>query len=325
MPLNLVPRVLLYVEAVAEHGSIQAASRAIGISASAIDRQIVLLEDKLDLQLFDRRSTGMDLSAAGEMFVVLSRRWRDDENRVLSDVKQMHGVEVGLVRLATMDSLTNGPLPQILARIGREYPRVEIEVEIMTPDEALVAIDEGLADIVLGFNLKASRDLHVLWSDELPLVCVASPDHPVSERETISIKDVRAYPLVVQSAKLAIRRILEARHTWLFSDTRPPVVTNSLQLLKQMAVSGSHIALTSELDASSELLDGSLIAIPISEQKISSQSIGLVVSVRRTLPRICTTVSEIVAEEIASCIAEVRGVAAARQVARPTVRDGDLF
>lgn len=306
MALHLVPRVLIYLEAVAEHGSIQAASRAIGISASAIDRQIVLLEDRLDVQLFDRQSTGMDLTAAGEMFLVLARRWRSDENRILSDVKQMQGIDLGLVRLATMDSLVNGPLPQVLSRIGREFPRVQVEVEIMTPDQALSAIDDGNADLALGFNLRPSRDIHVLWSADLPLVCIAAPGHAVAGQERISIKDVRAHPLVVQSRALAIRRILEARHTWLFTDARPPVVTNSLQLLKQMVLAGSHLALTSELDAAPELLDGRLEAIPISEPKTESQSISIVVSVRRTLPRISRTVSTVLAEEISACIAAIR-------------------
>ncbi|MFK7889825.1 MAG: LysR family transcriptional regulator [Granulosicoccus sp.] len=40
MTLHLVPRQLLYIAAVAEHGSIQAASRALGIAASAIDRHL---------------------------------------------------------------------------------------------------------------------------------------------------------------------------------------------------------------------------------------------------------------------------------------------
>ncbi|WP_238366026.1 LysR family transcriptional regulator [Mesobacterium pallidum] len=307
MSLHLVPRVLLYLEAVAENGSIQAASRATGISASAIDRQIKLLEDRLDVQLFDRQSTGMEVTAAGEMFIVLSRRWRADENAILSDVKQMAGVDLGLVRLATMDSLANGPLPRALDAIARDYPRVQMEVEIMTPDDAVAAVNDGMADLALGFNLRPGRDLHMLWSADLPLVCVCAPDHPVAQKDSIQIKEVRAYPLVVQSRALAIRRMLEARHTWLFADARPPVVTNSLQLLKQMVGAGTHLALTSQLDASAELKAGTLVAIPISDAQVRSQSIGLAVSVKRSLPRICTTVSKVLIQEISACVAEATG------------------
>lgn len=306
MSLHLVPRVLRYVEAVAENGSIQAASRALSISASAIDRQIKLLEGRLDVQLFDRQSTGMEATAAGEMFIVLSRRWRADENTILSDVKQLHGVDLGLVRLATMDSLTNGPLPRILTSIANELPRIQMEVEIMTPDEAVAALNDGLADLALGFNLRPARDLHMLWTAELPLVCVCARNHPVAQLISIEIKGVRTYPLVVQSRALAIRRMLEARHSWLFANAPPPVVTNSLQLLKQLVVSGTHVALTSELDAASELAEGRLVAVPISDAQVRSQSISLAVSVKRSLPRICTTVSKIIVREMNALVREAR-------------------
>ena len=45
MSLRLVPRSLQYFEQVAQRGSIQAASRELGISASAIHRQITAIED----------------------------------------------------------------------------------------------------------------------------------------------------------------------------------------------------------------------------------------------------------------------------------------
>lgn len=309
MSLHLVPRVLRYVEAVAEHGSIQAASRALGISASAIDRQIKLLEGRLNVQLFDRQSTGMETTAAGEMFIVLSRRWRADENTILSEVKQMQGVDLGLVRLATMDSLANGPLPHLLTVVANEFPRVQMEVEIMTPDNAVAALNEGIADLAIGFNLRPARDIHVLWTADLPLVCVCAPDHPVARMKSIQIKEVRGHPIVVQSRALAIRRMLEAGHAWLFVDAQPPLVTNSLQLLKQMVVSGTHIALTSELDAISELKSGKMVAIPISDAQPRSQSISLAVSVKRSLPRICTTVSKVLIGEMSAWVQEAQQIA----------------
>ena len=306
MPLHLVPRSLIYVDAVATHGSIQGASRAIGISASAIDRQIVLLEDRFGVQLFDRLPSGMALSAAGEMLIVLVRRWRADENRIWSDVKQMQGVDLGHIRLVTMDSLVNGPIPRFLARVAESFPRVRIDVEIVTPDEAVAALDAGEADIALAFNMKPQRDVHLVWSATLPLVCVVAPGHPLAKKPTVSLREIRSHALVLQSRALAIRRILEARHAWMFSEDRPPVVTNSLQLVKQLALAGTHASLTSELDAARELRDGTLVAIPVSDRTVTPQSIGVAVSSRRTLPRICRAVSELLSEDIRASLADVQ-------------------
>ena len=306
MALHLVPRGLLYVEAVAEHGSIQAASRATGIAASAIDRHIKLLEGRLGVLLFDRLPTGMTLSPVGEMFVVLTRRWKADENRIWSDVKQMQGVDLGHIRLVTMDSLVNSVLPRFLHHVAEIYPKVRIDVEIGTPDDAIRALDAGNADVALAFNVRAQRDLHLMWSDDLPLLYVAAPGHALAGEKEVRLSQVRDHPIAVQSPSLAIRRMLEARHGWVFSRDRPPVVTNSLQLLKQLVVSGSHAALTSELDVAQELLDGKLVAIPVTGQNVGPQNIALVISAKRTLPRIATRVAELLAGDIAAVLARVR-------------------
>lgn len=308
MALHLVPRVLLYIEAVADHGSIQAASRGIGISASAIDRQIVLLEERLGVQLFDRRPNGMALSSAGEMFVVLTRRWQSDETRIWSDVKQMQGLDLGHIRLVTMDSLVNGPIPQFLARIAERFPRVRIDVEIASPDGAVAALERGEADIALAFNLRAHRDLHIVWSTTLPLVCVVAKDHPLATQSDITLHQVVEHTLVLQSRALAIRKMLEARHAWILSETRPPLVTNSLQLLKHLVAAGSHVALTSELDAAKELTDGTLKAIPVHDRTLTGQSIGIAISARRTLPGICRTIQDELAAEMEAVLADIRNV-----------------
>jgi DNA-binding transcriptional LysR family regulator len=306
MALHLVPRVLVYVEAVAEHGSIQAASRATGIAASAIDRQIKLLEDRLGVRLFDRRATGMELSPVGEIFVVLARRWRADESRIWSDVKQMQGVDLGHIRLVTMDSLVNGVLPRFLHHVAETYPGVRIDVEIATPDDAIASLGAGDADLALAFNVRAQRDIHVMWSEELPLLCVCAPAHPLAGETEVRLSQVRDHPLAVQSPALAIRRMLDARHGWVFSGDRPPVVTNSLQLLKQLVLSGSHVALTSELDTAQELLDGTLTARPVVGQNIGGQNIAVVISSKRMLPRIATRIAAVLADDVEALLKSVR-------------------
>ena len=191
MQLHLVPRSLHYIEAVADHGSIQSAARAIGISASAIDRQIKLVEDGLGVHLFDRHARGMELSPAGEMFVLLARRWRADETRIQSEVKRMQGVDFGHIRLATMDSLVNGVIPKFLEVVSGKYPRVRVDVDVATPDEAADLLDNGQCDLVLCFNLRKQRDIHVIWTDDLPLYCVLAPSHPLAARHEVSLADWR--------------------------------------------------------------------------------------------------------------------------------------
>ena len=166
---SLVPASLRYLDQVARSGSIQKAAKEANVAASAIDRQILLLEQELDVELFERLPRGMRLTAAGDALVTLARRWRADERRVASEIKQLQGVNQGHVRLVAMDSHANGFLPRFIERLAIEQPRISLEVEVASPDGALTSLLAGSADIAAIFNLTPRRDIHVHWSAELPL------------------------------------------------------------------------------------------------------------------------------------------------------------
>ena len=59
--------VLRYFEAVAEDGSIRRASERLHISPSAVNRQILKIEDYFGTPLFERRPDGMRLTDAGQL------------------------------------------------------------------------------------------------------------------------------------------------------------------------------------------------------------------------------------------------------------------
>ncbi|HMT33238.1 MAG TPA: LysR family transcriptional regulator [Dermatophilaceae bacterium] len=69
----LHPKALRYLTAVAQLGSVQAAAREVSISASAIDRQILMLEEDMGVPLFERLPRGMRLTAAGELLLDSAR------------------------------------------------------------------------------------------------------------------------------------------------------------------------------------------------------------------------------------------------------------
>lgn len=306
MSLNLLPRALKYVELVARLGSVQGASRDCGIAASAINRQIIQLEQTCGAPLFERNPEGMRLTAAGEAFTALARRWQADERQLWSEVQRMRGVEVGHVRLAAMDSQTNGVLPDLVTQLRQSHPRISLEVEIVTPDEAMRALSDGSADLAFAFNLKARRDIHVLWSAGLPFGCVVAPDHPLAGRRDATLRDVARHPIIAQSAALTIRRYLDRRHGWLFGEDGPAVATNSLQLVKQAACRGSHVALTSELDAAGEIVAGQLVFVPIRDAGLMPQTISIAINAGRQLSRVARTVASVLIDRAQSTLAAVR-------------------
>ncbi len=298
MSLHLVPRPLRYVKAVADHGSVQAASRALGIAASAIDRHIHALEDAGRTPLFERQPRGMRLTAAGEALVVLARRWEVDADRLDENLASMRGQEHGTVRLAAMDSLANGLLPDLVEWTRRNHPRIHLSIDVVTPAEAAEALEEGTVDVVVAFNLPKQRYQHRLWTGQLPFGCAMSVGHPLASRSELTLSDLNSQSTVAQSMVLPIRQKLDRSHSWFFNDNVPVLSTNSLQLLKKSLINTELVLITSELDILPEVAEGLLVFVPLREPSLRPQNVSVAVDTRRTLLRSARIVSEHAAAEI---------------------------
>jgi DNA-binding transcriptional LysR family regulator len=283
MQMQLLPRSLNYLEAVAREGSIQAASRSLGIAASAINRHILALEAECQMPLFDRKPRGMSLTQAGETAVLLARRWRADQERLTDAFRAMRGVEGGTVRLAGMDSLCNSILPVCVQLLAEANPEINLSIDIMPPDQAAHELDEGLIDLAIVFNLPPDKNRHVLWTASLPFGCLIGPGHPLWNAKTVALKDIANMPIAAQSRVLPVRQYLDRRHSWIFDATEPALVTNSPQLLKQVLKKGHHLTITSQMDAAYELLAGDLQFVRLSDTTLKPQTLSLVLDPRRNL------------------------------------------
>ncbi len=276
MPLHLVPRVLQYLEQVTQQGSIQAASRELGISASAIHRQIKLIEEDLGDPLFERDNKGMTLTPAGRMTMELARNWRLDNARLWNTIQVNRGVEHGVVNIAAMDGMVNGYVPQMVDEIALHYPRIEIRIEITSPDNAVQGVLNGDFDFAAVVNPPPHDNLRTHWSHAFPLGCIAVPSHPIARLESISLVEFASQRVAFQSIALSIRRLLESRHSWIFDRAKNSVVVNSIQLMKLLVLSGKYVAVTSELDAGPEIQAGRMVFIPISDEDIFKQRFALI-------------------------------------------------
>ena len=305
MAERLLPSVLRYVDQVARCGSIQGAAKDLNIAASAIDRQILLLEAKLGIAIFERMPRGMRPTVAGDRVIAISRRWRSELRRLGAEIRDLEGINQGHVRLVAMDSHANGILPPVVERLRADHPKISLEIEIMNTDSATAALVNGEADVGLVFNLPPHRELRVIWSRELPLGCIVAPSHPLAAEKSVTLQKVATVPLVLQARSLVIRRYLENHHSWIFQQGHPPVVTNSLQLVKMLVRSGQYAALTSQIDAAPELLNESLVFIPVKDKAAEPQTISLAASARLPSPKIAQIVADYLQQEATGILAQL--------------------
>lgn len=304
---SLVPAGLRYADQVARSGSIQKAARELHVAASAINRQILYLEDELGVPLFERLPRGMRLTASGDALIALARRWRQDEHRMVAEIRRIQGIHQGHVALVAMDSHATSVLPVLVEELSAQHPLVSLSIELATPDDAETTLLAGKADLAAIFNLAPRRELLVLWKSDLPLGCVVVPEHPLARHKTVSFQEATAHPIALQSKAITIRRYLEAQYSWLFKESRRYIETNSLQLVKQLALGGNYAMFTSELDVAPELAAGRLVFVPIRDRGAEPQGICVAVDAARPPGPIVKLVAEQLIATLQDCLAAARG------------------
>lgn len=306
MSLHLVPRSLLYIEHVAQFGSIQAAAKDLGISASAIHRQITLLEDATGELLFERTANGMTVTPHGKLLLDLALSWRLDNARLWNAIQENLGVEHGHIRAAAMDSMVNGLVPAVLQDLSRALPFVQVEIDILSPDNAVKGVLQGDYDLAIVANAPPDQNLTFHWKEEFPLGCIVSPKHPLAGRETIYLEEFISYPVVFQSHYISIRKHLEAQHGWIFEKAPQATVANSPHLIKILAATGNYIALTSEFDVAPEIRSGSLEFIPVGDENALRQTISVITNVHALETDLSKKILSMVTQNVRSIMAVLR-------------------
>jgi DNA-binding transcriptional LysR family regulator len=191
-------RHLRYFVAVAERQSFRLAAERIHVTQPAITRQIHDLEAELGTLLFERTSSGVKLTPAGELFLRETRTALDLIGAAARAVKRFGNGLQGSLRIGFVENATwDGLVPEILNRFEREAPDVTLELVPLNTPRQIAALADDRLDGSFVYRLDALPD--TLAAIELTRVGVvaAVPRHwGFDERKPVSVRDLEGRPFV---------------------------------------------------------------------------------------------------------------------------------
>lgn len=137
---------LRIILAVAEHRSLAAAARALGVNHTTVLRRITTFEKRHAIRLFDRLPSGYTTSEAGEELLKTARAMQgvmiDLERKLVGQDLRLEGT----VRITTCDTLMASLLPSVLASFRSEHPTICLEA---TTGNYVSNLSERNADVAL--------------------------------------------------------------------------------------------------------------------------------------------------------------------------------
>lgn len=129
---------------VAETRSFVAAGRLLGVSASAVGKSVVRLEEKLGARLFHRSTRSVTLTAEGTLFLERSRRILAEIEAAELELSRATGSPRGRLRVSL--PLVSSLVLPVLGEFMLEYPEIELDLDFT--DRMVDVIEEGFDAVV---------------------------------------------------------------------------------------------------------------------------------------------------------------------------------
>lgn len=276
------PRIFLYVDAVARHGSIRKAADALHVVSSALNRRILDLEEELGTSLFERLPRGVRPTAAGELYLAYVRRSLRELSALGAQIEGLRGMVRGRVRVAVAESVTSQLLPSAIAQFQAQHPGVSFHVWMDGPKPLLEALLTDNADLILTHDFSAHPDTVVMAHVNQPLCALVPPGHPLAGRSSLHLSDCLAYPVALPDVTLAARKVLDRVLVRRALTVDPALESNSVELAKIFARWNNVVCFHFKVGPRSEA--SGLIEIPLEDAGLSESQLYLVVRRSRTLP-----------------------------------------
>jgi DNA-binding transcriptional LysR family regulator len=242
-----------------EARSFTVAGQQLGISASAVSKAIVRLEQRLGVRLFHRSTRAINLTPEGASFLERCRRILCEVEAAEAELLQTQSTPQGKLRLS-LPSL--GPeFMTGLARFQQRYPKVALDIDCS--DRLVDVIDEGF-DVVIRTGKPNDSRLMARSLGSYRRIIVASPAYLEQYGQPQQPEDLNQHACLLyrfpSTGKL---------DTWSFRRNGEPVavdlpahmMTNALDPQVSFAIHGLGLACVPDLTVRCLLDNGTLVSV----------------------------------------------------------------
>lgn len=245
---------------VLKHSSLAACAAHLGVSPAYVSKRLKVLEARLGVKLLHRTTRSLALTEMGETVADWGQRVLDQTQGLMEAVSEERLVPRGLLRVCSSTGFGRRQLGPALSKLARQYPELEIQLELL--DRRVDLIAEGFhLDIRLG-GVREPDLIARRIRDNSRILC-AAPAYLCQAPAVNTLNDLSRHQCLV------IRERDQQPGRWVLQGPQGEesirvdggLSSSNGEVVLQWAVDGHGIALRSKWDAAPYLKSGGLVRV----------------------------------------------------------------
>jgi DNA-binding transcriptional LysR family regulator len=257
-------RHLEQIVAICRAGSFSGAAKELGIAQPTLSKSIGRLEAKLGIQLFERSNANARPTVYGQFVADHAMSLLQNVITLGHELEQMAKGEAGRLRIGVGPATRLHPLPKVIQKAARAFPRLQFVTRFAGPNLMMRALRAGTFDLVFcNHQLTTPQDEFIrvkVFEDRY--IVVARPDHPALQGAPLSAEKFMRLPLASAGLTPDFRSWLGAmsdRHT----QNLEAFLSDDYDLIKRMALETGHVARGPRFVFEPELKQGDLVELSL--------------------------------------------------------------
>ncbi len=148
-------QICYFIAVVQADNNFSEAAKRLGIKQPPLSQRIQALEELLSthqktlaVKLFDRSKRPIQLTEAGQAFLVEAQQALIHLNRAVSYARQASQGEIGRLIIGMNNSIANTILPEVVQEFQQRFPKVELELHEVTIQQEIQMLKNHQLDVI---------------------------------------------------------------------------------------------------------------------------------------------------------------------------------
>lgn len=257
--MDHLSRISIFIE-VARNESFAGAARALGITSSAVSKQIQNLEHELKVKLLNRTTRKVSLTEEGALFFERASRALEDLHEATEALNELKSKPHGTLKISAPRAFSNMYLKQPIADFAVKYPEVTIDVSF---DDRIINYGDENFDVLIRIGALEDSSMIARKMADVPICAFASPEYLARHGTPLTPQDLAQHNVLAYTRN-------KGAHEWRYIAPDGQEAVQSLnstfkadaaEMMVEAACRGIGITICPAFFVRDEIANGALVQI----------------------------------------------------------------
>ncbi|MEJ2137521.1 MAG: selenium metabolism-associated LysR family transcriptional regulator [Desulfofustis sp.] len=242
------------------------AAESLHMTQPAVTFQVRQLEEYFNTRLFDRTHNRISLTDVGKKVFTYSEQILGLYREMDNDIRSLTGEIIGVLVIGASTTVAEYMLPRLLGEFQELYPEVKLRLRVSNSLGVVHMVENNDIDIGLVESPVGNKSLVVedCWQDNL--VVIVAPGHPLADKDSVHVSELKDYPFVSREEGSGTRCVLSdylEENGMSMAELNLSMEFGSPEAIKNAVESGLGISVVSETTLAKELQLNTLRSVKI--------------------------------------------------------------